>query len=82
MITQQDPSQGPPQTTAEESAAPTCCHHWIIETADGPISRGVCRLCFETRDFRNSVVDLDREVQDLSPRGGPGAPETVAAQEI
>ena len=81
MITKQDLSQTASQFTAEESTVPACCHHWIIETADGPISRGMCRLCFETREFRNSIVDMDKESQDKSPRGVPGVPETVAAQE-
>ena len=39
----------------EQTEAPECCHHWDIETADGPISVGVCRNCLETRDFKNSI---------------------------
>lgn len=35
----------------------TCCHHWIIETADGPVSLGYCQLCFETKEFKNSFED-------------------------
>ena len=35
----------------------TCCHHWIIETADGPVSLGYCQFCFETKEFKNSVED-------------------------
>lgn len=35
----------------------TCCHHWIIETADGPVSLGYCQLCFETKEFKNSLDD-------------------------
>ena len=30
-------------------------HHWIIETAAGPASKGRCRLCGEEREFNNSV---------------------------
>jgi len=22
-----------------------CCHHWIIETPDGPMCKGVCKFC-------------------------------------
>ena len=36
-----------PVTTA------TCRHHWIIETPTGPVSKGVCKLCGEERDFEN-----------------------------
>ena len=32
-----------------------CAHHWLIETAAGPASKGVCRLCGEEREFSNSV---------------------------
>ncbi len=32
-----------------------CPHHWVIETANGPISKGKCRLCGEEREFNNSV---------------------------
>lgn len=39
--------------------ASTCCHHWLIETPNGPISRGVCKFCSEIREFHNSFRDLD-----------------------
>ncbi len=32
----------------------TCTHHWIIEMPDGPVSAGTCKLCGETREFRNT----------------------------
>jgi len=35
-----------------------CAHHWIIETPDGPISKGVCRHCGEERKFNNSTEFL------------------------
>ena len=39
---------------AERPATATGCrHHWIIETPNGPFSRGFCKLCGETRDFEN-----------------------------
>ena len=31
-----------------------CAHHWMIETSQGPMSKGVCRLCGENREFNNS----------------------------
>ena len=31
-----------------------CAHHWMIETANGPLSRGSCSLCGEEREFSNS----------------------------
>ena len=30
-----------------------CAHHWIIETPNGPTSRGVCRLCGAETEFSN-----------------------------
>ena len=33
-----------------------CSHHWVIEAAAGPLSKGKCRLCGEERKFSNSAV--------------------------
>ena len=33
----------------------TCVHHWVIESPDGPTSRGRCRKCKARRDFPNSA---------------------------
>ena len=73
-----------PQVAGEERPAPACCHYWIIETANGPISRGECEICHEVRDFRNSVFDMDRGSQDIRSRKQPVVEEkdqqTVAFQ--
>ena len=37
----------------------TCCHHWVIQPADGPVSLGVCQNCFDAREFKNSIEDWD-----------------------
>ena len=41
----------------EVAAAPQagCCHHWMIESPNGPTSFGTCRSCGEVREFKNSV---------------------------
>jgi hypothetical protein len=31
----------------------SCIHHWEIEPADGPTSKGVCGVCGMTRRFQN-----------------------------
>lgn len=36
----------------------TCRHHWIIESASGPTSGGVCKLCGDQRGFYNSWEDF------------------------
>ena len=50
-MTQQESTPAETQETAE----PTCCHHWTIQPATGPISSGVCQICDETREFKNYV---------------------------
>ena len=32
-----------------------CAHHWVIEPANGPTSKGRCRRCREERDFQNAT---------------------------
>ena len=66
---------GIPQVALEDQPAPACCHYWIIETANGPISRGECEICHEVRDFRNSVFDMDRSTQDTRYRKRPAVEE-------
>ena len=38
-----------------------CCHHWLIEGATGPISRGVCKFCREEREFSNRLDVLPKD---------------------
>ena len=66
-----------PQIAREDQPAPTCCHYWIIETANGPISRGECEICHEVRDFKNSVYDLERDAQDSRSRKGSEGEENA-----
>jgi hypothetical protein len=45
--------------TPRKPAVPQgCTHYWVIESANGPTSRGVCKFCGEQREFRNSWYDL------------------------
>ena len=32
-----------------------CRHYWVIESPDGPISHGMCRLCGATKSFKNII---------------------------
>ena len=41
---------------AEEPTIPQCLHHWVIETADGPTSEGICRKYAEVKTFANYVA--------------------------
>ena len=32
-------------------------HHWVLESPNGPLSAGVCKVCFEEKEFPNSTVE-------------------------
>jgi len=32
-----------------------CCHHWIIDVAICPLSKGICKQCGEEKLFRNQL---------------------------
>lgn len=49
------------QAVLEEPSKPACRHHWVIETANGPVSWGVCQVCHEGKEFQNSIGEIDRE---------------------
>ena len=38
----------------EKTEKEQCHHYWVIEVADGPMSRGTCKYCGETREFLNA----------------------------
>ena len=35
-----------------------CRHYWLIDSANGPTSRGICKFCGEEKDFYNSVPEF------------------------
>ncbi len=45
----------PNPSGVEGSEAGACHHHWLIEPAHGSVSQGVCQVCQEVRDFKNSI---------------------------
>jgi hypothetical protein len=34
-----------------------CIHYWIVESPNGPTSRGVCKFCGEEKEFANHRLD-------------------------
>lgn len=42
----------------------SCRHYWIIESADGPVSKGVCKFCGEKREFLNSWSEANYKGKD------------------
>jgi hypothetical protein len=53
-----------------------CRHHWVIDSAHGPTSRGFCRRCAATREFSNSCPGAVWESGALSDilRTSPASP--------
>jgi len=45
------------EKTEKITAGDTCRHHWKIEEAQGPTSRGVCKLCGVEREFLNTIPE-------------------------
>ena len=48
-------TQTPVEVSPEVPSVQTCRHHWIIQSATGPVSEGVCQVCGEVREFSNHV---------------------------
>ena len=68
-----------PEAVAEQEA-PTCRHHWIIESPQGATSAGRCKICNETREFRNSTADTLWEgdpMASISKMGSGGSRPVV-----
>ncbi|MCX5998595.1 MAG: hypothetical protein NTU41_03115 [Chloroflexi bacterium] len=42
------------------SAAQACRHHWVLESAGGPVSHGSCKLCGARKEFKNLLSDCLR----------------------
>ena len=57
----------------QQISVETCCHHWMIQPADGPVSLGVCQFCMEAKEFKNSIEDWSFERL-------PGERQTVDTQ--
>ncbi len=45
----------------ESISAGKCCHYWMIESPQGPTSRGVCKFCGAVKEFDNCGPDSWRE---------------------
>ena len=60
-----------------EQEAPTCRHHWVIESPHGATSLGTCKVCGEEREFQNSASDTLWEgdpMRSISRMGGGNRP--------
>ena len=55
--------------TMQNETAP-CCHHWVIQPANGPTSTGFCQKCFDTKEFSNTIQEewgFDYEARTAKP---------------
>jgi hypothetical protein len=60
-----------PTAAVDTIEAPTCQHHWRIESPRGAMSMGVCKRCGEEREFRNSTeYAWDNDSGSASPWRG------------
>ncbi len=44
--------------TILSEAKKSCAHHWLFETGGGRVVVGVCKLCGDKREFRNSCYGI------------------------
>lgn len=43
-----------------------CHHYWVIESPNGPTSKGVCKFCGAKKEFLNSMPDFTVVKQQTS----------------
>ena len=63
-----------------EQEAPTCRHHWVIDSPHGATSMGRCKLCSEVREFRNSAADTVWEGDPMSSISRMGGSRPIVAE--
>jgi hypothetical protein len=67
---------------AEEKQPENGCHHyWVIEVANGPKSRGVCKYCGETKEFLNAFPDFNPLRRNSNPMALPELPDVEVDEE-
>lgn len=42
-----------------EAVRPDHYHRWRIDEPNGPMSTGVCKICGQTKQFKNWLSDMD-----------------------
>ena len=57
-----------------------CCHYWLIDSPNGAISKGICKLCGAEKDFYNSVPEFTlykRDQKDNEPADSSDQPHNA-----
>ncbi len=68
------------EATGKES--PTCRHYWVIESPEGPLSRGICKFCGQVKEFHNSWAGLGSAwTRPSSPHVRHNVPDAVSEPE-
>ena len=67
-----------PVARGEVSGVAVCRHHWIIESASGPVSKGACRFCGQVKQFKN-YLEASPWGEDTESEGGISERYPVAA---
>lgn len=68
----------------EKASVVSCAHHWIIEPPKGPVSRGVCKICRERREFQNAPLEGYLDSWERQAKAGEdffGLPELIVGSE-
>jgi hypothetical protein len=63
---------------AEAPIQGTCRHYWVIEVANGPASRGVCKYCGAKKEFLNAFPEFN----PLRKRNNPLAMPKIAKVKV
>lgn len=58
-----------------------CTHYWLIESATGPTSMGICKFCGAESEFRNYIPHRTSEDKVCKPREVPDLKHSKAAEE-
>ena len=59
-----DKEKAGPQDRKEE-----CRHYWVIEVANGPVSKGVCKYCGAKKEFFNAFPEYNPLKKNTNPIG-------------
>ena len=51
----------------KETKKETCVHHWVIEEAKAPTSKGECKKCHEVKEFNNYVESRSEWAKSPKP---------------
>ena len=52
-----------------------CRHYWVIEVANGPVSRGQCKNCGAKKEFYNAFPEFNTLKKGNNPCNMPKMPE-------